>query len=265
MTHAEYLSLPGINATAIKSGAVSMLHMRQAMTTQREPSSAMAFGTLVHAAVLQPTELLRVAAVWTGEAKRGKEWAQFKADNYGAIIVTPDELQALEHITGAVRANAKARSILDGCEYERTIQWQTERYGAAKARFDAVKPGAAVDVKTVSNISRRAVDWQAMALGYDLQVGWYVEGAAQGGFGDIAPEFWLLYIETVPPYDVWPRRVGFDVIERGQRRAVDIATRYRECERAGAWPGVATDDDVWSLPVWAQDELTGFDEGESTP
>lgn len=262
MTFREYQAAPGLNASALKVGAKSMLHMSHAILHGQDSTPAMSLGTLTHAAVLDPTALLTLAAVWEGGDRRGGAYKDFCEANPGRIIVKPDELADVHGMMAAVRANRKAAELLEGCRFEYSIFWDGGAgIGAAKCRPDAVKPGTLVDLKTVSNIDRRAVERQGLSLGYDIQMGWYGMGCAAAGFGDVVPSTWLLYVESQPPYDVWPVRCGFDVIERGVKRAVQIATRYRECEAAGVWPGVAGADDVWTLPAWAQDEqLEGFDQ-----
>jgi hypothetical protein len=59
-----------IRATAIKAArigndAVSMAHMRLAMTAQREDTPAMRWGRLVHMAVLEGRKFLALP-VWSG-------------------------------------------------------------------------------------------------------------------------------------------------------------------------------------------------------
>jgi len=262
MTHSDYLNLPGINATSIKQGAVSMLHMRHAMTEPSKPATAaMTMGTLTHSAVLEPTSLLTLAAVWDGGAKRGGAYTGFCAAHPGKIIVTPDELANAKGMMDAVRSNKTARDLLDGCQFETTIQWARDGYGTAKCRPDAIKPGCLIDLKTIRSIERRAVERQALSLGHDIQMGWYGLGVSESVHDDVAGNSWLIYVESSPPYDVLPMLCGHDVIERGLRKAVQIATQYRECEATGIFPGVATERDVWSLPDWALGEsLEGFDE-----
>lgn len=261
MTHEEYLRLDGISATAIKAGAKSMLHMRHAIQRGRKPTMAMTTGTLTHAAILDPTALLRLAAVWDGGARRGNDYTLFVADNPGKIIVKPEELETVKGMMDAVRANPVAAKLLDGCECETTVTWTGAKYGQAKCRPDAYKRGTLIDLKTVANIDRRAVERQGLNLGYDIQMGWYGHGIAQVHGDDVAGSTWLLYVESSPPFDVYPLKCGFDVIERGEKTAVRIAEQYRACEQAGVFPGVATGHDVWSLPDWAlQESLEGFDE-----
>ena len=55
MTYEEYAELPGINATSIKAGVKSMLHMHHCMTGGgHKETPALRWGKLVHLAVLEP-------------------------------------------------------------------------------------------------------------------------------------------------------------------------------------------------------------------
>jgi hypothetical protein len=251
----SYFDLPGISATAIKAGATSMLHMRYAsMQPSKPPTPAMQLGTIVHAAVLEPVKLPAMIAIWDGP-KTGKGWKEYKAENADSIITTTEEMDKVGRMAASVRRNAQCAELIAGCDCEQVLQWEDAAYGPARAKADAIKAGVVIDVKTSRTIDQRSFERQALALGYDLQVGWYLEGAEKCGYGSNG-DFWLIVVESSPPFDVMPLRCGYDVIMRGQERAIDIATRYYQCCLRGEWPGVCGEqsDRVWSLPQWALEE-----------
>ncbi len=250
MPHAEYLAAPGLSASALKAGRTSILHMRH-WITHKPTSRAMEWGTVVHLAALQPERLLTDVAVWGGCRRAGKEWAEFRDESAGKIIVDNDDVAGLHNITAAVRGCKPAQELLAGCQYERSIFWTDSAVGACKARLDACKHDAVVDLKTTAQIGRATK--QAFALGYHLQLAWYCEAMRRLGYPQA--EAYIVFVEAGPPYDVRVVRVGYDVLELGTAEATRIATRYRECEAAGVWPGCGADGvEVWNLETWQQPE-----------
>lgn len=258
----SYFEIDAINATSLKHGALSMLHMRHAMTTKTAPTAAMQLGTLIHAAILEPLKLASISIVWDGGDRRGKAWLEFAEAHKDKIILKPNEMEHAAAILSAVRRCQQAQDLLSGCEFERVLEWEG-KYGKAKGRLDAIKRNRIVDVKTVANINPRAIQSQAFRLGYDIQIGWYAEGAEKCGFGTMMDDCWLLYVETKPPYDVLPMRIDSMVIQSGQSKAIKIAERYRACEASGVFPGVAEFAPTLTVPIWEADDLSGFDEEEA--
>lgn len=257
MNHAEYSLLDGITASAIKAGATSMLHMRHAVTTERPDTPAMAFGRLVHMAVLEPASLAR-CAVWEGD-KRTKAWKEFQAANEGREILTADQAESLNAISANVRANRQIADLLAGCEYERPAQWdRPASYGTGKCRFDAVRKETVIDVKSCSALSQVNAEKATFRYLYHLQLGWYCEGACAVGLASL-PLAWLVYVETQPPFDCAAFPVGPDVLEYGQKEAVRIATEYRACCESGAWPGVQATARQIGLPNYLMPDLEDED------
>lgn len=248
-----------IRATAIKAGRLSMLHMRHALTVQRHDTPAMRWGRLVHMAVLQPIELLRLPR-WEGYedrngdqcyAKRGDAWAQFCASLGNRDYISADEIEPLERITDAAsKALDRLPRIVDA---EVKIEWTDRLYGAAVCRVDALLAGGAwLEVKTTGNIEKRAFMSQCERLGYPLQMGWYAHGLAQRADGGQVGPCWLLAIESDQPHATAIYSVPDPILRAGYEEAEAIARHYRACEAAGVWPGPYDDGaGDYERPGWA--------------
>src|SRR5512133_3499649 len=78
---AEYLQLPGLSISALKLLRQSPLKFKHNLTAPRVETAAMALGTAVHTAVLEPHRLPTDYITWEGGTRRGKEWDAFKAAN----------------------------------------------------------------------------------------------------------------------------------------------------------------------------------------
>ncbi len=249
MTHDEYRSINALNASAIKVGRVSMLHMRHAITHPTTATDAMKLGTLIHCAVLEPGELDSRYVVWEGGRRAGKEWAAFAedAETRGLEVVTSTALHVGMTVAASIRANKRAVALLEGAETERALFWEHPEIGPCKARLDAIAAtGELADIKTCRDIA--SFTRQFERHGHDLQAGWYRDGWRRTT-GQRAPAFWLIVAETEAPFDVAVWRVPEVALQAGLERAEAIAKRYRECEATGEFPGIQ-DSEEMPLPDW---------------
>lgn len=247
MTESEYNLLPGIRASAIKAGAVSMKHMRAAMMGQLvKESPALAWGATVHAAILEPERFWQGVAIWQGEAKRGKEWTAFKEAAGDRTILTDTERLNLERLIDAVYSNSAAAGLIEGAEHEVTQTWKDPAYGFGKCRFDGLAAGYWLEVKTTRAIDRRRFASQFYSLGYDLQCGWYSQAA-------VPPRpCYMIVAESSPPFDCIVYQIPSDVIAKGLEAAAEIARRYRACEVASLFDGVDLGSGIVEFvpPAW---------------
>jgi len=250
MTEQEYNALPGIRASAIKAGAVSMKHMRAHMLGQREDTTdAKAWGLIVHGAILEPERFWGTVAFWTGEAKRGAEWTAFKAAAGDKIILTDKQRVKLEQCIDAVWCRPAIAALLQASEHEVCRQWQDTAYGAGKCRLDGICAGRFwLEVKTTCADSLERYARQHYQMGYDLQLGWYSIGA-----GVDLPCRLIVVSNGVVPDAALSKPIAAHVIEKGREDAVEIARRYRASEAAGVFAGMDGGEDEFEFmpPTWA--------------
>ena len=260
----EYRAEPGINASSIKAGNKSMLHMRHEITRKTdEPTKAMQWGSLIHLRVLEPNLMASEACIWD-ESRRTKEFKAFKAENDGKYIITTDESNQLDEIADSVNKHPEARMILDDSQKERSIFWESARYGAGKARLDCLSGDFIADLKSTNAIEPWAFQWQAYKLGYHLQAGWYCEGV--NAIDGHVPAFYVIAVESKPPYDVSVFEYDEEAIAIGREKAIEIAVKYRIAEKLDIFNGVMSDGiETIRLPSWS-DEMnaeTDISNGET--
>jgi hypothetical protein len=243
-----------------------MAAMRVSMTADREANEstpAQRWGTLAHAALLEPTELAARCAMWDGAAKRGAEYLAFKADaeSRGLEIVTRGELDKLSAMCAAIRADKDARWIVGQCVHtEQAIEWTDADYGLAKGRLDGAGAGMLLEYKTCRAISKQAFLRSAYAAGYHLGAAWYWHGYGR-------PEAaYVIAQQNIAPYSVACYLVPLAVLQSAYDEAREIAVRYRMAERAGVWQGPYEGIQTYELPAWAAgngeiDMSTGTGEG----
>jgi hypothetical protein len=252
MTYEQYAKIPALNATSLKAGQLSMLHMRQAMMgVSKKATPAMVWGKLIHLAILEPERFKQSVVAWDG-IKRGREYDKFKEEFADSEIVSPADLDDLQAIQKAVNDNKDAVELLRDCEgwFEKTVQWTDDSFGACKARLDGQsKKRGVLELKSAARIDNQAFIKQFVNLGYDIQCGWY----ARGGEVD---KVTILAVESDAPHDVAVYEVPKLAIKVGYRKACKIANEYRKCEACGVFPGVSEGVGELVLPDWyGEDEI----------
>jgi hypothetical protein len=263
MTIQEYNEHPGISASAIKAGRASMLQMHYAMTTPRDtdaPTPAMRWGSLAHAALLEPARFAAAVAVWEGGRKAGKEWTAFAEAHPGKEIVTPDELARLEAMQAAARANGDARLFMARVEaVETPLVWESVHgVGSCKGRPDCVGAGFIGDYKTARDIEPRRLFSQFASLGYAHQLAWYRDGVETLTEQSVSA-CWILVQQSVPPYECGVIEIPIPVLDAAMGVGVTgdddtclhIARRYRACEACGSYPGRYQGVVQYEPPAWA--------------
>lgn len=248
-TFSEYRSHGGLNASALKS-ATSPRAYHKYLTESREPSQAMALGSLFHNLLLEPeNQDFVIAPDLDKRTKAGKEaFAEFEAQSAGKLIVTKDQ-----HETALEMLNTLS---VDGWTLHPFAETETSLYlPQGKARFDAfLEPcdefpqGLIIDIKTANASDFKGFQRASYSFGYDLQAYWYSH-LFELHFG-VMPEFRFLAIETASPH-IWQEFVVDDTfLESGKRKtekALAVIERYKAGSRkvnetrelqlltAGAW------------------------------
>ncbi len=258
----DYRARKAINATAIKAGAKSMLHMHHALTIGREPSPAMAWGSLVHEFALGAPEYV----VYPG-VRRGKEWDAFQAEHAGKRIIIESERQKLLDQAGLVRSlldHADAGPLIKGADVELPIYWEEPAIGPCKALPDLWKHGKLSDLKTCQSIAERDFCAASWRMGYHLQMAWYLRGCR--AIGRTVQSVNVIAVESAAPFDVAVYRVDDMLLDWAEKECVRIATKYAECLADGQFPGQYTGPQMLLQPQWADEQIQAqFDGPELDP
>lgn len=249
----QYRAIPALNASAIKAGRTSMKHMRHAITCESEPSSAMAKGTLIHAMMFEPNFWQNV--VVTDENRNSKAFKEFALANEYKTILKSEQVEELRAINRSILDNQDIVNLLARCKFEVAAEWTRDGIGPCKCRFDALADDHSffMDLKTCSAIEPRSVGSQFVSLGYDIQYGWYADGLRH--IANKRAKVYQINVETSAPYDVTIDEVYTEACTEGLETALDIALRYRECERQGVYPGVRSYIAKMELPTWYMERL----------
>jgi len=247
----QYRARPGINASSIVRGRLSMLHMHAEMTrADDEPTPAMEFGTAAHYAILEGGSLTVCDA---RAGSRDHEAAIMEAGNPSHVVKGPAAAK-IAAMRDRVMNDREAGQLIAGTRHEVSIFWKSDQCGACKARLDGMGARVVLDYKTTGSIDPRRFFRTAYDLGYHLKMGWYAE-AFKRATGQ-SPVVYLIVQEKLSPYDVAVMHMPDPIWEKGREEALKIALTYRISERCGMFPGVSGGRVIdFELPPWAGGEV----------
>ncbi len=242
------------------SGILRMLkspaHLREALDHPPQPTPAMAFGSAVHAYVLEPdrfAEEFVVAEKFDRRTKEGKEAAaRFEEANQGKTVIASEDLATLSRMRAAVLAHQGAASLLGQGEAELSAFWTDAATGiACRCRPDWLNETAIVDLKSCLDASSRGFSRAIANLGYDVQAAFYVDGVKSVTGSDLP--FLFVAVEKEPPHAVAVYRADPELIEIGRRKYRAALQLLQWCQESGTWPAYqpAGEVELISLPRWA--------------
>lgn len=255
MPMADYLQIPGLGSTELEWLAVSPRYYRYMRGRERRQTAAMALGTAVHAAVLEPEAFARDYArepdpeVVAPELTKPRASRQFReavatlAGN-GFTVLRGDDSEAVHAMAAAVREHPHAALLLERApQREVTMLW--ERAGRlCRGRVDLLGPHVIGDLKTTRNL-RSFSPWTITRMGYHRQLGYYADGLERLGLA--VEHFFLIAVETSPPFDVGVFAVQPETVRIGQLEVEALFERLHACEDSGEWPGMFPNIEVGAL------------------
>jgi hypothetical protein len=232
MDEAKYRAHPAIARSDLDKIMVSPAHFKRSLGQSSEPSDAMKWGTLVHAAVLEPKRFWPTVAVFDGKVKRGKAWDAFVARavaNGRTIHISQREETDLLWLSERV----EKMGILTG-HSEVSIFWRDERFGIdRKARLDHLAAGWVYDLKTTSKPLEDFIQ-SIEEYGYDRQGEWYWDAAESAG--ETIQGMRFIVVETTGLKRVGLVSLTPEQLARGREQNEANLTLYTACLSSGHWP-----------------------------
>ena len=273
MTEADYRAHPLPSWSAAKD----LLHMspaewRHHQGKPRAESAAMAWGTLLHALVLEP-DTIDARYVVVGEVARtedGKRWTcggsndyRTRAEAEAALLADVGDRQALTaECLDDARARAEQAAALLGRSARREVPMGGTIEGCAcKGKADVItswlgirgvlRHSLVIDVKTSADITPRTVARIARDRLWRGQLWTYGELARQCGYVDGSPSLAVLVVQAasvslaggILSLTGWQPRAHARIVpltaaavEAGRAEARAVWSKLRECQLADVWP-----------------------------
>lgn len=252
------------SSLARKLQSTTPMHAKEMMETPMS-SPALALGSALHPAILEPENDLAQAVVSPDVDKRTKggkeEHATFAALNEGRCIITPDQAQQVDGMIAACNRDWRIKHCLSSCK-KREVSVFGEIGGfPAKARLDAWNGhGMVCDLKTTRDL---ACDFEKSIanFGYGMQAAWYraVLRSAMESSGRMLPDdfsFVFLVVESVAPFGTAVYRMSDEVMDCYSERLPELQKLWWKCVAENKYPGWPQDDVVdIGLPPWAMKKL----------
>jgi exodeoxyribonuclease VIII len=259
-----YFDAPGVNWSTLKHLRDSPQAYQYALHNPPADRAAFAIGRAVHTLVFEPELFGQEYAIWTEGDRRGKAWAEFKAEHEGLTILKAAEADECAAMATAVRQNPLVQPYLDGGVCEQPVFWTDAETGiACKAKPDWVMPDTRVllDLKTARGIEARRFGNEAARMGYHLQLAHYANGI-EAAYGWKPQRQLIVAVEKAAPYDVAVFEVGPDDAWLAASDVRELLHQLKECTDAGRWPGRYTQVQALQLPAWItnsdDDDPDGF-------
>jgi hypothetical protein len=256
-----YFSWRAASASLLKVIATgTMAHVREWMQApEPEQTDAMAFGSALHAFILEPERFTERYFVSPKVRRAGKEWEALLAASCGKRILWTDDLARMRLMLAALREQTRTRKLIRVAgAFECCVVWDDEATGLrCKARLDKLLPKGhdiILDYKSAESAEPMAFAKSAANYGYDIQAGFYTDGVKAATGRDC--RFLFLAQEKEAPYlsalfDATDDRCEPMAAECGRVKYREGMARLAQALATGVWEGFGDDVFPLQLPAWA--------------
>jgi len=259
LTREEYDLVDRVNFSRLKWMERSPAHYLHQLTARdAEDTDARQRGRAVSMAVYEPQRFRSSCVVWTGKARRGKEWEEFVDKYPDSEILTVDMHEKAVSIAYAARSCAMAAPYLSGGKGEQTLIWThvvPEINGMpgysirCKGRLDFIANiGALVDLKNTKDGSLDGFGRQCGQYLSHVQAAFYVDGY-KAALGKVLP-YVIVAVEPEAPFVTQVYEVPLDILQVGREKYMGWLDRLNMCNRDNDFPGYAKAPMPLTLPHW---------------
>jgi hypothetical protein len=267
-----------VNWSTLRLICTSPRHYINNLSTPRADTDALLLGRLTHCAVLEPDRLATAYVVSPRFNKTmknenailkgydgGREAAErFEEENADREIVTLEMMSQARAMRNAVLSDPVASPYVLSGLAEQRIEWVDAETGIeCCGRVDYLNAGL-TDLKTTRAIV--SCERDSARFGYHSEVAWYSDGLRAAGHLVVRPPA-LVFVESVPPYDVLVLTFDEDDLAVGRRVYRAALARLAECRSTGKWPGIGGGvSRRIQLPAWAdpiQDDMELVVDGQA--
>lgn len=237
LTNAEYHAHPAMSNSRLKR----FIDCPRTMDDPVEETDAMAWGTLVHTILLEPSEFTSRVVIKPADAPKRPDsrqlnakkpsdetiaaiawWDRFNAETAGKRIISAETATNLEALVERIQADPIAGPLLaDLGRVEQSFFWDDAETGIPmRCRPDAWGTDNIIrDVKTCANCAPYEFGRAALELGYDRQAAIYTDGV-EAVTGTRPDGFVFIAIEGKErgKFYIQCHSVEADVMEAGHKR-----------------------------------------------
>ncbi len=193
---------------------------------------------------------------WRSDADKAAV-AKLRAE--GKVPLRPKDFKTAVAMSEAVHQHPIASKLLRGGQPEQTLIWRDQATGVmCRAKADWLRPDGIVDLKSAADASEDALTKAVHNHGYAVQAPFYLRGFRTLDIDHAIgrpPSFAFIAVEKDPPYLVHVTQLTERAMAWGDRQVSAALEIYRDCMKAGTWPGYPTDEITEiDLPGWVRTE-----------
>lgn len=254
MSNELYHAAPGLSSSSLKKILRSPAHYKYG---EHKSSLAMAFGTMVHEAILEPELFQEKYAIMPKIDKRTKagkaEYALWCTNMQSMIPIDQKQNDIINGITEQFNENKYCKRLTKNSTNElAAFTHDPETDLLLKAKADILhhsKIYAIADIKTCEDARSAAASKAVFNYRYDLSAAFYMDIFSEVLDKKVSSFVWA-FIEKTSPYGIKTYMLNDGVYERGCELYRRALTTYKECLDKDEWPCYAENLDDVSLPVW---------------
>ena len=271
LSNAEYHSIDALSSTGVKRILQSPMHYKWDRENPKPPTPAMAIGTAVHMAILEPDKFLtdvisepedapkkptaaQMAAAKPSAAAMASMqfWSEFAKHAGDKLVLSAKDYQRVCAMTRAALRHPAVEWLLSEGRAEVSYQWMDAHYNVpCKARFDWLRPdGIAADVKTTLDASPEEFLRAIQTYRYHIQQAWYNSGHEHVS-NESLRGFAFIAVENVAPYGVAVYTIEPNAIAFAVGRCDEAVMRYKHARDSGYWRGYSERINPLTLSRWA--------------
>lgn len=233
----------------------------------KKPTESQIFGTLVHAAILEPHTFPSLHVIkpegMTFQSKENKAWrdAQWAA---GKMIVSIEDSQNIMGCVQSFMANPFLKELWHTSQKEVSVFAVCKRTGLRiKCRPDLLTEtgDTLADLKTTGRGNAQAEPWfyEVKKWRYYRQASWYMYVMKCAGYD--REVFVSVPLESEAPWATKPWNMPQEMIALGFKEIFALVDQFKECMDKDEWPGYPTMEpsgvDVLPIPEGYRRRLEG--------
>jgi hypothetical protein len=256
MTNGQYHGTSGISKTGLDLIAVSPAHYYAQRLDPNRPSqkarAGQEDGTLIHCAILEPSEFDKRYVVGPDCRRGTKQWKEFEDANRGKVVIKREQRDMAFRCAESARQIKEIDNILETGHPEVSAFWQDQETGMeCKCRPDWVMtvPGdrcIILDVKSYSTANAAAFAGQMRRKRYHVQDAFYTDGFEQATGLDVVA-FVFLAVEVDWPHAAAGMMLDDESKQLGREMYREDLNTYAECVNLGVWPGYPNEIQIVSI------------------
>lgn len=254
----DYFAIEAASNSGLKLVRRSPAHFKY--KEEKEPTPAMAMGTHLHMALLEPERFATHYVVATEALDKRSAYYKGLVKDVGADrVLTLTDHRKLIGMQDAAYRNKRFAAYMKapGRNELSVVATDPETGVQVKCRFDRIGDSTfALDVKKCQDARGVEFTKPITNYGYYQQVAFYSD-VWFWATGERLKEFPLFAIEEESPHGTMFHDLDEVALELGRLHYREALNTYARCLDSGIWPAYADESEVTSVTSWAANELLG--------